>query len=106
MDHALNDFLHCCQQVLAGDGELIELLRHQGFACAAGHWHFRLPALHAFLDARLPAEHRTSYHVFRQALLTSPVNTRLRPHQGQILIIDNLGKVDVSLYGLSRLTAP
>ena len=95
-------FLHCCERILANDRACIEALQHQGFICEHGHWQFRLPALHAFLCGQ---ESTRAYRDFRRQLLKSPINARLRDHGAQIVILENHGKLDASLYGLMRLPA-
>ncbi|MES2821259.1 MAG: hypothetical protein V4812_19970 [Pseudomonadota bacterium] len=100
MDDPLDAFLQRCTRVLAGDTLLIGELQRQGFACTIGHWQFRLPALHALLCHDAPNAQALDYAAFRQRLLKGPVNRSLRAHGGQILILDNRGKVDLSLYAL------
>lgn len=99
MDDSVQVFLSCCQGVLQGDALLLEQLRAQGFVCAIGSWDFSLPALHAYLSAG----QGTDYRRWLQRLYASDINARLRDLGAEIVILDNRGKVDLSLYGLRRL---
>lgn len=103
MTDPIAHFLRCCERILANDRACIEALQRQGFACEQGHWQFRLPALHAFLCGE---EAALAYRDFRRQLLKSPINARLNDQGAQIVILDNHGKLDASLYGLVRLPAP
>lgn len=97
----MQNFLSCCERVLEGDGQLLEQLRAQGFVCAAGSWDFSLPALHAYLNGEGGEEYRR----WMQRLYASDINARLSELGAEIAILDNRGKVDLSLYGLRRLLA-
>ncbi|MDP3815648.1 hypothetical protein [Pseudomonas sp.] len=99
MNDPVQNFLSCCQLVLQGDAVLLEELRAQGFVCAAGRWDFSLPALHAYLSG----EGAVDYRHWLQRLYASDINARLREQGAAIVILDNRGKVDLSLYGLRRL---
>ncbi|HLD67069.1 MAG TPA: hypothetical protein VJA19_13590 [Pseudomonas sp.] len=103
MTDPIAHFLRCCECILANERACIEALQQQGFACEHGHWQFRLPALHAFLCGQEPA---LAYRDFRRLLLKSPINARLNDQGAQIVILENHGKLDASLYGLVRLPAP
>ncbi len=105
MNTPLCFFLGCCERLLRDDVELIALLRGQGFICGAGEWQFSLSELHGFLSAQLAVGECPEYRVFRQQLLVSDLNTRLRAQGAEIFVVDNLGKVDLSTYGLRRLAA-
>ena len=94
-----------CQAVLEGDEAFVALLRDQGFVCGSGYWQFHLPALHAFLRARLAAGEHPDYQTFLRQLYASDLNLRLRDLGAEIAIVDNHGKVDSSLYCLRRLKA-
>ncbi|OHC24170.1 MAG: hypothetical protein A3J25_07600 [Pseudomonadales bacterium RIFCSPLOWO2_02_FULL_63_210] len=104
MHPALALLLDCCQALLAGDQVLIARLRAAGFVCATAAWQFRLPALHAYLMTRLPPGERVDYPAFLRELYASDLNARLREVGAEIVIVDNLGKVDLSTYGLIPLT--
>jgi hypothetical protein len=97
-DQAL--LLDSCQALLAGDQVLIARLRGAGFVCATAAWQFRLPALHAYLMTRLPPGERVDYPGFLRELYASDLNARLRELGAEMAIVDNLGKVDASLYCL------
>lgn len=103
MNPALGLFFGYCERLLAGDAELIGLLRGHGFICAPAEWQFQLPALHAYLMTRLPPGERVDYRDFLRELYASDLNTRLRDLGAEIAIVDNLGKVDLSTYALRRL---
>jgi len=94
----LETLLGQCRAVLAGAAELLARLQQAGFACAPGHWAFRLPQLHQWL---VPG---TDYRRFRRALYAGELNTRLKTLGGEIAIADNQGNVDLSLYCLRRLS--
>lgn len=99
MDDSVQVFLSCCQGVLQGDTQLLEQLHAQGFVCAVGYWEFSLSTLHAYLSAGPGAEYRR----WLQRLYASDINARLAELGAEIVILDNRGKVDLSLYGLRRL---
>ncbi|MGE8498519.1 MAG: hypothetical protein ACN6O6_13510 [Pseudomonas sp.] len=105
MNTPVGFFLGCCERLLRGDAELIALLRRQGFVCGPSAWQFSLPALHRFLRGHLAAQDALEYPQFRRQLFTSDLNTRLRALGAEIVIVDNRGKVDASVYGLCRLGA-
>ncbi|PZP26754.1 MAG: hypothetical protein DI599_00955 [Pseudomonas kuykendallii] len=94
----LEAFFACCARVLDGDAALIAQLRARGFACEAGDWRFSLPAVHAFLGGRDEA-----YPGWLKRLYASDFNTRLRALGGEIVIVDNHGKVDRNLYSMRRI---
>jgi hypothetical protein len=99
MKDPLQRFFDCCEAVLCGDAQLLEQLRAYGFSCESGGWTFSLPELHRYLDAR----QGMAYRRWRKQLYASDINTRLRGLGAEIVILDNRGKVDASLYGLRRL---
>ena len=101
MSEPLQRFFECCEAVLRGDAQMLEQLCAYGFTCAPGHWVFNLPELHRFLDAGQEMD----YRLWRKQLFASDLNTRLRDLRAEIVIVDNRGKVDASLYGLRRLPA-
>lgn len=102
MSQALGVFLNCCERVLQGDKALLEQLRAAGFECQAAYWSFRLPALHAFLLQQL-GEQCPDYPTFRRQLFASDCNQQLQGLGAAIVIADNRGKVDESLYALRLL---
>ena len=101
MNDSVQGFLSCCQLVLQGDAQLLAQLRAQGFVCAAGRWDFSLPALHAYLSG----EGDVDYRRWLRQLYASEINARLREQGAEIVILDNRGKLDSSLYGLRHLPA-
>lgn len=103
MNTPVGFFLGCCERLLRDDAELIALLRCQGFVCGPSAWQFSLPALHAFVRGQLAAQDALEYLQFRRQLFASDLNTRLRDLGAEIVIVDNHGNVDQSLYGLRRL---
>jgi hypothetical protein len=103
MSPALALLFDGCQAVLQGDEVFVALLRDQGFVCGPGYWQFRLPALHGFVQVQLPVAQQPDYPRFLQQLYASDLNSRLRELGAEIAIVDNHGKVDSSLYCLSRL---
>lgn len=103
MSPALALLFDSCQAVLAGDASCIAWLRAEGFECDVQGWQFRLPALHDLLMERLPSAERIDYPQFIRELYASDLNTRLRELGAEIVIVDNQGKVDASVYGLCRL---
>ncbi|WP_324732585.1 hypothetical protein [Pseudomonas paeninsulae] len=103
MSPALALLFDGCQAVLQGDEAFIALLRDQDFVCGPGYWQFRLPALHGFVQAQLPAAQQADYPRFLQQLYASDLNSRLRELGAEVAIVDNYAKVDSSLYCLRRL---
>jgi hypothetical protein len=101
MNDPLQRFFSCCEAVLRGDAQLLEQLRAQGFSCEPGSWTFSLPELHRYLDAG----QGMAYRLWLKQLYASDINTRLRQLGAEIVIVDNRGEVDESLYGLRRLPA-
>lgn len=99
MSESLQRFIECCQAVLRGDAQMLEQLRAEGFTCAPGHWAFSLPELHRYLTAGQEMDYRR----WLKQLYASDTNMRLRALGAEIVIVDNRGKVDASLYGLRRL---
>jgi hypothetical protein len=99
MNDPLLRFFDCCEAVLRGEAQLLAQLRTHGFACEPGHWTFGLPELHRYLDAG----QGTEYRLWLKQLYASDINTRLRRLGAEIVIVDNRGKVDASLYGLRCL---
>ena len=93
----------CCEAVLSGDLALLAELREQGFDCEAQRWDFHLPALHAWLSERQPGA-VPDYADFLQQLYASDLNARLEALGAQVVIADNQGKVNASLYRLQRLS--
>lgn len=99
MSEPLQRFLDCCEAVLRGDAQLLEQLRAEGFSCAPGSWTFSLSELHRYLTAG----QGMTYRRWLKQLYASDTNTRLRDLGAEIVIVDNRGKADASLYGLRRM---
>jgi hypothetical protein len=100
MSPALALLFDGCRAVLSGDQVGIARLRAAGFVCATAAWQFRLPALHAYLMTRLPPGERVDYPGFLRELYASDLNARLGELGAEVAIVDNLGKVNASLYCL------
>lgn len=94
--HKLED---CCARVLRGDRATLHRLRAAGFVCGMGFWAFGLPALHRYLCG----DGQGDYRGWLRQLYASDLNIRLRELGGEIVILDNRGKVDASGYCLRRL---
>ena len=92
----------CCEAVSSGDPALLAELREQGFDCEAQRWDFDLPALHAWLSERQAGE-TPGYADFLKQLYASDLNARLAALGAQVVIADNQGKLNASLYRLQRL---
>jgi len=95
-------FLQCCERFLATDGDFLHSLQQHGFDCDAEGWNFTLPQLHGFLLTLAIGNEVPAYLSFRQRLFNSPVNTRLAQKRAGIVIANNSGKVDLTVYRLQR----
>lgn len=102
MPLAVAFFLRCCERVMQGDEAQLERLRGHGFSCRTGCWRFDLPGLHAFLQQQM-VEPCPDYLTFRRQLFASDCNLQLQRLGAAIVIADNHGKVDESLYALQPL---
>ncbi|MEY8204135.1 MAG: hypothetical protein RPR40_03585 [Bermanella sp.] len=87
---------------LLDDAQLLSDIENYPFVTSAHHWHFTLPSLHHFLQSQAPCFGQLDYKQFRKALFNSPINERLKRLNGEIVIVDNRGNVDVSGYALRR----
>jgi hypothetical protein len=98
MSEAVEAFYAGCVRVLQGDAALIAQLQAQGFACEEGYWAFSLPAVQAWLEGA-----GTDCQGWLKRLYASDFNARLKALGGEVVIAENRGKVDESLYCLRRL---
>lgn len=96
---ALIDFFN---DVAKRDQELLKCLR-ANFATRIGDdvLCFTVPELHSFLSHNISMFDGTDYHSFRRALFNAPINAALSSLGASIVIIENNGKVDRTLYGLN-----
>lgn len=63
-------------------------------------WCFTLPALHLFLQHQYDNFSCIEYKRFRQLIFSSPINQRVKLYGAEIIITNNLSKVDKSGYAL------
>jgi len=70
------------------------------FSMEADRWLFTLPRLFEFLQYQDPGFAAVTYNEFRRLLFNCPINEAIRPHDAEIVIIDNRNKVDHSTYAM------
>jgi len=89
------------QRVATRDPEQLRALgRHPGFDFASGCWQFRIPDLYAYLQRHEPGFEPLGYSQFRKLLFGCPVNRSIAPFGAEVVIAENHGKVDRSVYAL------
>lgn len=79
---------------------LRELEQEQRFAFTPDRWCFTLPDLFSFLQQRHETVAAASYHEFRRAIYAGPINTTVKHFGAEVLIDQNHGQVDKSVYAL------
>ncbi len=90
-------FLHIAQK----DKTQLKTLKQQTcFSVEPTRWCFTLPALFHFLQQQDSIFNEIDYNQFRQLLFNSTINQTIKAHGAEIIIIDNLAKVDESHYAL------
>lgn len=98
LEHALLTFF---EQVARRHEPLLrELEKHPGFTLTPGSWRFTLPGLFSFLQRRHESLTELGYNEFRRALYATPINATIKHFGAHIVIEQNLGKVDKSVYAL------
>ena len=79
---------------------LKKLKQEQSFSVEQGHWCFTLPDLYFFLQHQDDVFSGIDYKQFRQLIFNSPINQTAKLNGAEIIITDNLAKVDKSSYAL------
>ncbi len=79
---------------------LATLKQEKRFTVDEDRWYFTLPDLHRFLQHRDALFGGIDYRQFRQLIFNSPINQTTKLYGAEIVIADNLGKVDTSRYAL------
>lgn len=80
--------------------QLQTLKRERRFRVEEERWCFTLPALHAFLRRHDDAFGAVDYRRFRRLIFASPINRAVKSLGAEIVVADNLAKVDRSRYAL------
>ena len=75
------------------------LQRQQRFNIDQNSWQFTLPDLYTFLRQEATFS-SIEYKQFRQLIFNSPINKSIKLHGAEIIIKENLHKVDRSTYAL------
>ncbi len=98
----LDQALICFFEKAAERDEILmhELEREPRFALSPDRWCFTLPDLFSFLRPRFKAIGKTSYNEFRRAVYSAPINTTTKRHGAEIVIDQNHGHVDKSVYAM------
>ncbi len=99
LEDMLTEFFSCVAQK---DPKLIKKLNSQGtFSISKSHWQFTLPNLFDFLQLNCFLNESDRYDQFRQALFNSSINKTIEKFNAEIVIENNVSKVDRSIYKLS-----
>jgi len=89
------------EQVALKDISLLKKLKQeQCFNVNTQRWCFSLPDLHLFLQHHDDVFISIEYKQFRQLIFTNPVNQTVKLHGAEIVITENLNKVDKSTYAM------
>ena len=89
------------EQVAKKDlARLTALKQEQCFTVDEERWHFTLSDLHHYLQQHNELFGGVDYKQFRQLIFSSPINQTIKLFGAEIVIADNLGKVDKSRYAL------
>ena len=89
------------EQVAKKDKTQLEKLKQEScFSVDQERWCFTLPDLHLFLQQQINALNSIEYNKFRQLIFNSPINQAVKLYGAEIIITDNLGKVDKSSYAM------
>jgi hypothetical protein len=89
------------EQVAQRDISLLKKLKQERcFNVDQRHWHFTLPTLYSFLQHQDDVFISIEYKQFRQLIFNSPVNQTVKLHGAEIVITENLNKVDKSTYAM------
>ncbi len=96
LDSALVQFF---TQVAQRNPDQLDKLRAAAFNIESNHWSFTLPGLYDYLR-KYEAIGELEYNQFRQLLFSTPVNQSISAFGAKIVIVDNRGKTDRSIYAL------
>lgn len=89
------------EQVAQKDISLLKKLKQeQCFNVNPQRWYFTLPNLYSFLQHQDDVFISIEYKQFRQLIFNSPVNQTVKLHGAEIVITENLNKVDKSTYAM------
>ena len=78
-------------------------LRAAAFSIESERWTFTLPGLYDYLR-EYEAIGEMEYNQFRQLLFSTPVNQSISDYGAKIIIVDNRGKTDQSIYAMEWQT--
>ena len=81
-------------------GQLNKLKQEQRFTVELGRWCFSLPDLYSYLQHQDNIFNSIDYKQFRQMIFNSPINQTVKLHGAEIVITENLNKVDKSTYAM------
>ncbi|MGB5495347.1 MAG: hypothetical protein WBM97_12820 [Sedimenticolaceae bacterium] len=99
LEHALISFF---ERVASRDQHLLsELERERCFAFTPDRWCFALPDLFSFLQQRFETVGAVSYSEFRRAIYAAPINSTIKHSGAEVVIDQNHGRVDRSVYALT-----
>ena len=97
-DRPIREFF---SRVAGRDPELLRrIAQTPAFALDDARWRFTLPDLHAFLQRHSEPVASMDYRTFRKQIYRCPVNADLAPFGCRLVIADNRGKTDQSVYAL------
>lgn len=88
------------QVALKNNAQLDKLKQQQCFSIDINSWQFTLPDLYSYLQQQVIATSNIEYKEFRQLIFNSPINQTVKSHGAEIIIKENLNKVDKSTYAL------
>lgn len=96
-----NSLVSFFEQVARRDKPLLrELAKQQAFALSPDRWLFTLPDLFSFLQKRHKTLTAIGYKAFRRAIYAAPINAAIKNLDAEIVIDQNHGQVDKSVYAL------
>jgi hypothetical protein len=95
-------FVASCKRFLATEEATLVSLQQHGFTLVDDGWNFTLPQLHEFLVAQSGRGEAPAYLAFRKRLFNSPINIILAESRGEVVIANNVTKVDLTTYRLQR----
>lgn len=79
---------------------LCQLNEHDCFNIKQNYWKFTLPDLYWFLQRQNQQFKKITYINFRKLIYSSPINKTLKEFNVKVVISDNKGNVDKSLYSM------
>ena len=88
------------QVALKNTTQLESLKKEQCFSVEHNSWQFTLPDFYSYLQHQDVVFSSIDYKQFRQLIFNSPINQTVKLHGAEIVITENLNKVDKSTYAL------